>query len=56
MKVRDIIQQLRHLVLEHPHAADLDVVLAPHGQGHRQRLGEVHLNVHETLIVLEAEK
>jgi hypothetical protein len=56
MKVRDIIRSLRQLVLEHPHAADLDVVLAPHGHGHRQPLDQIHLNTHETLIILEAEK
>lgn len=56
MKIRDLIQQLRWLVHEHPHAADLDVELAPHGLAHRQAIEQVKLNTHGTVIVLEAEK
>lgn len=56
MKVRDIIQTFRQLVLEHPHAADLDVEMAPHGHAHRQPIDQIHLNVHETKILLEAKR
>lgn len=51
-----LIQQLRQLVLEHPYAAELPLVICPHGFGHRQALEGVHLNLHETAVVLEARR
>ena len=54
MTVSQLITQLRHLVLEHPHAAQLPIVMCPHGMGHRQELESTHLNLHETAVVVEA--
>lgn len=56
MTVSQFIQQLRQLVLEHPHAAQLDIVVAPHGHDHRQAVDDIHLNVHETKVVVEARR
>ena len=56
MTIGQLIQQLRHLVLEHPHAADVPIVIHPHGFTHSQELESVHLNLHQTRVVLEAER
>lgn len=56
MTIAQLIQQLRHLVLEHPHASECEVVLHPHGTGHRQHISNIHFNHHETKVVLEAER
>jgi hypothetical protein len=50
------IQQLRQLVLEHPDAAQREIVICPHGTGHRQHIREVHLNEHGVKVVVEAER
>ena len=54
--VSELIRQLRQLVLEHPHAVNCEVVLSPHGHGHRQHLESIHFNIHETKVVLESER
>ena len=56
MTVAQHIQQLRHLVLEHPHAANLPLVLHPHGVKYEQTIESTHLNLHETKVVLEAQR
>lgn len=56
LTLRELSQMTRQLVLEHPYAADLEVVLHPHGTHHRQGIREVHLNLNETKVVLEAER
>lgn len=56
MTVQQFIRQLRQLVLEHPHAASVPIVMAQHGKGHHPRgIGRLHLNEHGTAIVIEAE-
>jgi hypothetical protein len=54
MTIGQLIQTLRTLVLEHPHAAQLPIVIHPHGFIHAQELDSVHLNLHGTRVVLEA--
>lgn len=56
MTLRELSQMTRQLVLEHPYAADLEVVLHPHGSHHRQPLEQVHLNPQETSVVLESKR
>lgn len=56
MTVSQIILQLRQLVLEHPHAAHVEFVVSPLGEGHRQPVTALHFNTHETKIVLESGK
>jgi len=56
MTIGRLIQQLRDLVLQHPHAAELPIVIHPHGFTHSQQLESIHLNLHATKVVLEAEK
>lgn len=56
MKVREVIARFREIVIEHPEAANEEVVLSPHGPGHRQAIGGIHLNHHGTKIVIEAER
>lgn len=56
MKVREIMMRLREIVAQHPEAANEEVVLAPHGLGHRQPIRAIHLNHHGTKIVIEAER
>ncbi len=55
MTIGDLIKQLRQLVLEHPHATDLPIVIHPHGFTHSQQLERVHLNLHQTKVILEAD-
>lgn len=56
MTIGSLIQQLRTLVLEHPHAAQLPIVIHPHGFTHAQQLDSIHLNLHGTRVVLEADR
>jgi hypothetical protein len=55
MTVHQFIENLRHLILEHPHAADLPICVSPHGKDHRQQIEQMHLNLHETALVIESE-
>lgn len=56
MTLAQHIQQLRQLVLEHPHAANLPMVLHPHGHKHEQAIESAHLNLHQTKVVLESQE
>lgn len=55
MTVQEFIMQLRQLVLEHPFAAELPISVSPHGKDHRQIIERLHLNLHETQVVIESE-
>lgn len=54
--LRQLMMSFRELVLQHPYAADLQVELHPHGQHHKQIIELIHLNLHETAVVIEAER
>jgi hypothetical protein len=56
MTVSMFIQQLRQLVLEHPDAAQREIVICPHGAGPRQHIQAIHLNEHGVKVVVEAER
>ena len=56
MTVAEHIQQLWQLVLEHPHAANLPLVIHPHGRQHEQEVESIHMSVHAAKVVLEAQR
>lgn len=55
MTVHEFVEQLRHLILEHPHAAQLPICVSPHGKDHRQEINKLMLNLHQTKVVIESE-
>lgn len=54
--VRRHMEQLRQLILEHPHLAEAEIELHPHGSHHRQLMGDIHVRDHEHIVVFEAER
>jgi hypothetical protein len=55
MTVEQLIQQLRHLVLEYPLAAQQQVALLPHGHQGVQSLEQVHFG-NGVNVLLEARR
>lgn len=56
MTLAQHIQQLRQLVLEHPQASNLPIVLVPHGQHHRQEIETLHMSIREDSVEIEAQR
>lgn len=56
MKVDEFMRMLRQLVIEHPEVVHHELVLSPHGGGHRQHITKIHLNLHGTKVVIEGEQ
>ena len=56
MTVAQFIQQLRHLVMEHPDAANMEMMIAPHGNRAHQPIEKIHLGHHQNRVYVEGEK
>jgi hypothetical protein len=52
----ELVQHIRHVVLEHPGASNLPVVLTPHGGQRNQPTRSVELNMTKTAVVIEAQR
>ncbi len=56
MTVAQLINQFRQLVIEHPEASNVPVVLQPHGGRRDQPVGHVELNFTGTKVFIESER